>query len=71
MTTNLGLAATFTHLLLWNRDDMRNAWAWMAPSELKRMLKNFDIRFWRDEGKRDQKDFGEDIDPHYREMLKV
>ncbi|KNZ81750.1 hypothetical protein J132_10028 [Termitomyces sp. J132] len=70
LTTNLGLGATFTHLLLWNRHDMRNAWTWMAPSELKRMLKNFDIRFWKDEGKRDQADFDEDIDPHYREMLK-
>ncbi|KAG6900828.1 hypothetical protein C0993_000147 [Termitomyces sp. T159_Od127] len=71
LTTNLGLAATFTHLLLWNRHDMRNAWAWMAPSELKRMWNTFDIRFWRDDGKRDQADFDEDIDPHYREMLKL
>ncbi|KAG6862465.1 hypothetical protein C0995_000011 [Termitomyces sp. Mi166 len=70
LTTNLGLAATFTHLLLWNRHDLRNAWTWMTPTELKRMWKNFDIRFWRDEGIRNQADFDEDIDPHYREMLK-
>ncbi|KAG6821323.1 hypothetical protein H0H93_000184 [Arthromyces matolae] len=46
LTTNLGMAATFTHLLLWNRHDMRNAWTWMKPSELKRIWSNFDIRFW-------------------------
>ncbi|KAF8136746.1 OPT oligopeptide transporter [Boletus edulis] len=34
LSTNLGLAATFTHLLLWNRDDLRDAWSWMSPSNL-------------------------------------
>ncbi|KAG6916052.1 hypothetical protein DXG01_008625 [Tephrocybe rancida] len=70
LTTNLGMAATFTHLLLWNRHDLRNAWAWMKPSALKRMWSNFDIRFWRDDGMREGVDEDEDIDPHYREMLK-
>ncbi|KAG6865789.1 hypothetical protein C0991_011781 [Blastosporella zonata] len=70
LTTNLGMAATFSHLLLWNRNDLRNAWAWLSPSELKRMWANFDIRFWRDDGVREQATDDEDIDPHYREMLK-
>ncbi|KAG6857387.1 hypothetical protein H0H87_004749 [Tephrocybe sp. NHM501043] len=70
LTTNLGMAATFTHLLLWNRHDLRNAWAWLRPSELKRMWSNFDTRFWRDDGMREQAGSDEDIDPHYREMLK-
>ncbi|KAF8071803.1 OPT oligopeptide transporter protein-domain-containing protein [Lyophyllum atratum] len=71
LTTNLGMAATFTHLLLWNRDDLRNAWTWMKPTELKRMWDNFNWRFWKDDGMRAQSDVtNEDIDPHYREMLK-
>ncbi|KAJ6507971.1 OPT oligopeptide transporter protein-domain-containing protein [Mycena vitilis] len=66
--TNLGTAATFTHLLLWNRDDLRGAWSWMAPSALKESWAGFNWRFWQDDGMR-EKD-GQDIDPHYREMLK-
>ncbi|KAF7374751.1 OPT oligopeptide transporter [Mycena sanguinolenta] len=41
LATNLGMAATFTHLLLWNRDDLRAAWSWMTPSALKRSWANF------------------------------
>ncbi|KAJ7261805.1 OPT oligopeptide transporter protein-domain-containing protein [Mycena haematopus] len=70
LTTNLGMAATFTHLLLWNRDDLRGAWSWMTPSALK-SLTSFNWRFWQDDGMRKtpQKE-DQDIDPHYREMLK-
>ncbi|GLB40284.1 putative oligopeptide transporter [Lyophyllum shimeji] len=71
LTTNLGMAATSTHLLLWNRNDLRNAWTWMKPTELKRMWDNFNWKFWRDDGMREERDLAnEDIDPHYREMLK-
>lgn len=69
LTTNLGMAATFTHLLLWNRDDMRAAWSWLTPSSIKEMWANFNWKFWQDDGMRDQK-VSEDMDPHYREMLK-
>ncbi|KAG6828622.1 hypothetical protein H0H92_007267 [Tricholoma furcatifolium] len=70
LTTNLGMAATFTHLLLWNREDLRDAWVWLMPSELKKKWATFDIRFWKDDGMREQAESDEDIDPHYREMLK-
>ncbi|KAF4613761.1 hypothetical protein D9613_007594 [Agrocybe pediades] len=70
LTTNLGMGATFAHLLIWNRDDMKGAWNWLAPSSLKKMAKNFNWRFWQDDGMRDENDLGEDLDPHYREMLK-
>ncbi|KAJ6531964.1 OPT oligopeptide transporter protein-domain-containing protein [Mycena capillaripes] len=67
----IGMAATFTHLLLWNRDDLRGAWSWMTPSALKQAWATFNWRFWQDNGMRDApKEDGEDIDPHYREMLK-
>ncbi|KAF8206246.1 OPT oligopeptide transporter protein-domain-containing protein [Mycena galopus ATCC 62051] len=69
LTTNLGMAATFTHLLLWNREDLRSTWSWMTPSALKRSWANFNWKFWQDDGMREKND-NEDIDPHYKEMLK-
>jgi len=69
LTTNLGMAATFTHLLLWNRDDLRLAWSWASPKTIKRSLKSFNWRFWQDAGMRDL-DEEDETDPHYREMLK-
>jgi OPT family small oligopeptide transporter len=69
LTSNLGLGATFTHLLIWNYDDIKAAWSWLTPSSLKLMYQNFDWRFWRDDGMRKETDSTE-IDPHYREMLK-
>lgn len=67
-----GMAATFTHLLLWNRDDLRGAWSWMTPSALKRSWADFNWKFWQDDGMRGTpSDEDGDIDPHYKEMLKV
>ena len=76
LATNLGLAATFTHLLLWNRDDLRNAWSWMSPPEIRKQWqefrwKNINWKFWNDDGMREQPKEDEDIDPHYAQMLKV
>jgi OPT family oligopeptide transporter len=69
LTTNLGLGATFTHLLIWNFDDLVGAWSWLSPSGLKSMYRNFNWRFWKDDGMRNEDDIKE-TDPHYREMLK-
>ncbi|KAF8124327.1 OPT oligopeptide transporter protein-domain-containing protein [Boletus edulis] len=75
LSTNLGLAATFTHLLLWNRDDLREAWSWMSPSKLRKQWlefrwQNVNWKFWKDDGIREQPRGDEDIDPHYAQMLK-
>ncbi|KAJ7285153.1 OPT oligopeptide transporter [Mycena rebaudengoi] len=71
LTSNLGMAATFTHLLLWNREELRGTWSWMTPTALKQSWANFDWRFWNDDGMRKASDESDsDIDPHYREMLK-
>ncbi|KAG2353184.1 OPT oligopeptide transporter [Suillus spraguei] len=69
LTSNLGLAATFTHLLLWNWDDLGFAWGWMSLSSIKQMWSNFDWKFWKADGMRKQDD-DENVDPHYRQMLK-
>ncbi|KAI0305502.1 OPT oligopeptide transporter protein-domain-containing protein [Multifurca ochricompacta] len=69
LTSNIGMAATFTHLLLWNRNDLRAAWSWMNREWLKQMWAEFDWRIWKADGKREVSLDG-DLDPHYREMLK-
>ena len=70
LATNLGLGATFTHLMIWNFDDLVGAWSWLSPSSLKSMYQTFSWRFWKDDGMRDEDD-NKETDPHYREMLKV
>ncbi|KAH8985991.1 OPT oligopeptide transporter protein-domain-containing protein [Lactarius hatsudake] len=69
LTSNVGMAATFTHLLLWNRNDLRGAWSWANKGSLKRMWTEFNWRIWEADGKREVSP-DDDIDPHYREMLK-
>jgi hypothetical protein len=70
LASNLGLGATFTHLLIWNYSDIMGVWSWMSPPGLRLMYQNFNWRFWTDDGMRKQTDSGE-LDPHYHEMLKV
>ncbi|KAG2138199.1 OPT oligopeptide transporter protein-domain-containing protein [Suillus cothurnatus] len=65
-----GLGATFTHLLLWNRGDICSAWTWMSPSGIKNIWANFDWKFWQADGMRKQDVDDDDIDPHYKQMLK-
>ena len=66
----MGAAATLTHLLLWNHDDLRGAWSWTNRGSLKRMWTGFNWRIWNADGKREVSP-DSDLDPHYREMLKV
>lgn len=67
------MGATFTHLLIWNFDDLKGAWNWATPSGIRALWKNFNIRFWQDNGMRDVEEIKNDesLDPHYREMLKA
>ncbi|KAH9176674.1 OPT oligopeptide transporter protein-domain-containing protein [Lactarius sanguifluus] len=69
LTSNVGMAATFTHLLLWNRNDLRGAWSWVNKGSLKQMWTEFNWRLWEADGKREVSP-DDDMDPHYREMLK-
>ena len=55
--------------MIWNFDDLVGAWSWLSPSSLKSMYQNFNWRFWKDDGMRNEDD--KETDPHYREMLKV
>ncbi|KAH8115217.1 OPT oligopeptide transporter protein-domain-containing protein [Phellopilus nigrolimitatus] len=75
LTTNLGMAATFTHLLLWNYDDLSAAWAWLSPAQLRAAWATFDWRLWRHDGRAERAQLyaetegDKSIDPHYRATL--
>jgi hypothetical protein len=69
--TSQALGATFTHMLLWNWDDLYSAWSWMTPSSIKQWWANFDWKVWQADGMREQDIDDKQIDPHYKQMLKV
>ncbi|KZV70159.1 OPT superfamily oligopeptide transporter [Peniophora sp. CONT] len=69
LATNLGMAATFTHILLWNYADVEAAWAWAKPSNFKNSIRSVRWKFWLDDGHREVPD-DPNMDPHYRQMLK-
>ncbi|EIW74041.1 OPT oligopeptide transporter [Coniophora puteana RWD-64-598 SS2] len=70
IATNLGLGATFTHLLLFNYKDMSLAWSWASPTNIRKSLGA--AMFWRPREAKEEmsKEELEALDPHYREMLK-
>ncbi|KAJ5081067.1 OPT superfamily oligopeptide transporter [Penicillium angulare] len=74
ITSNMGLTATFTHMLLWNFDDIKAGWAWASPSALKKWLKPETYKFWANEETPEQrlerKLNDDSLDPHYRLMLR-
>lgn len=70
IATNLALAATITHLLLWNYDDMCAAWTWLSPASFWRTWQGFDWRFWKYNGRHEEVKITDDLDPHYAQMLK-
>jgi hypothetical protein len=43
----------------------------MTPSSIKQMWADFDWKFWKADGMRKQEVDDENLDPHYRQMLKV
>ncbi|KAF2401938.1 OPT superfamily oligopeptide transporter [Trichodelitschia bisporula] len=71
LATNLSITATFTHLFLWNYDDIKTAWAFASLANLKHAFnpRAWNWRFWTNtEGVRGGPD-DKETDPHYRLML--
>ncbi|KAG6329472.1 hypothetical protein ID866_9617 [Astraeus odoratus] len=68
--TNLALTATITHLILWNRDDLRSAWSWLSLESVRRRWKAFNWRICLQDSQHDRPKMHEDLDPHYAQMLK-
>lgn len=73
ITSNAGCTATFIYMFLWNWDDLKAAWSWASPSNLKKIMHP---RAWlaavketpAERAQRKQDD--PDIDPHYKLMMK-
>ncbi|KAI6120172.1 OPT oligopeptide transporter [Pisolithus croceorrhizus] len=70
IATNLALAATIMHLLIWNHGDLRAAWTWLSPASFWRTWNEFDWRFWKYDGRHREVKVTDDLDPHYVQMLK-
>jgi hypothetical protein len=64
LATNLSITATFSHMLLWNWEDLRTSWQFLKPSNLKNMFspKSWSKPIWGGED-------DTETDPHYRLML--
>jgi hypothetical protein len=74
VTTNMGLTATIVYMLLWNWDDLKYAWAWASPSNLRRLLSKDTLLFWKNqetpEERLHRKESDPNLDPHYKLMLR-
>ena len=74
ITSNMGLTATFTHMLLWNFNDIKAGWGWAEPANLRRMFSGKWWRFWdareSPEERLERKQNDPRIDPHYKLMLR-
>lgn len=70
LSVNLAITATFTHMLLWNYNDIKSAWSFASAKNLKKLARLFswNYKFWKTDGVREDKDTA-DLDPHYRLML--
>lgn len=74
ITTNMGMTATIVYMFLWNRDELKAAWSWASPSELRRRFSHGGLIFWRNqespEDRLQRKHDDPELDPHYKLMLR-
>jgi hypothetical protein len=74
ITSNAGLTATITHMLLWNWDDLKGAWSWAHPRNLRKLLEPGTYMFWRQtetpEERLARKIDDPNLDPHYKLILR-
>lgn len=74
ITSNAGLTATLTHMLLWNWDDIKLGWTWASPSNLRRRFNSSSWKFWENqespEDRYARKINDPELDPHYKLMMR-
>jgi len=74
ITTNMGSTATLVHMFLWNWDDIKAGFAWMAPRNLRKLISPEFWKFWKagetKEEFRDRVLADPDCDPHYKIMIR-
>ncbi|RDW82602.1 OPT superfamily oligopeptide transporter-1 [Coleophoma cylindrospora] len=69
LTTNLSVTATVVHMLLYNFDNIRDAFSLPGIVAIKRAFSN--PRFWKRSTEAPEDDQNiEELDPHYQQMLK-
>lgn len=69
LTQNLAITATITHMLLYNYKDLKEAWSFMKPSYLKKLIKPSAWKFWETKEEPTEEEILT-MDPHHRLMLK-
>lgn len=73
LTSNMGMTAAIVHLLLWNYDDIKDGWAFLRPTNLRKLVDPAFWRFW--EGGETKEEYRARIladpskDPHYKLMV--
>ncbi|KAK6410443.1 hypothetical protein LTR81_015338 [Elasticomyces elasticus] len=74
LTTNMGFTATFVYMLMYNWDDLKYAWAWASPRNLKSLFQKETLFFWRNqetpEARLRRKENDPNLDPHYKLILR-
>jgi len=74
ITTNMGSTATIAHMFLWNFNDIKAAWSWASPSSIKAFMSGSSWKFWQGGESKESYKLrvlaDEDIDPHYKIMIR-
>ena len=72
ITTNMGMAATFVHMFLWNYDDIKTGWSFITLENLKKLSHPSTWMFWKGGMTKEQRKMkilnDDSIDPHYKLM---
>lgn len=72
ITSNMGLTATFVHMFLYNWNDLKEAWSFLHPSNLRKLADPSTWKFWKKQDKelyRQQILANPDMDPHYKARI--
>ena len=69
LTTNVAITATFTHMLLWNYDDLKSAWSFLSIENARHAMapQKWCWKFWEKKAYRPEDT--KNLDPHYKLML--
>nr|POF07074.1 oligopeptide transporter 4 [Quercus suber] len=74
ITSNMGLTATFTHMLLWNWNDVKAGWLWASPTNFRKLFRASTWQSWKHQETPEQrmarKQNDPSLDPHYKLMLR-
>ena len=67
LTQNMAITATITHLLLYNRDDLKSAWYFTSWDSVQSSIRPSTWKFWKKTECTEEE--LENMDLHYKLML--